>query len=130
MSRPALGALTTALAALTMACNGGPTGTGTTDTRMAGAWRYHAAITATGTVVDGVLLLSVTSSGGISGSLEAIESDGSGRRTPVVAIVSGRVVVAGSADFDMALVGGMVKNICFANARSYFGLELAKEFSA
>jgi glucuronate isomerase len=27
-------------------------------------------------------------------------------------------------DFD--LVGGMIKNICFANARNYFGLELAQ----
>lgn len=31
-------------------------------------------------------------------------------------------------DFD--LVGGMVKNICFANARNYFKLELAPEFAA
>jgi glucuronate isomerase len=31
---------------------------------------------------------------------------------------------------DMGLVGGMVKNICFANARSHFGLELAPEFAA
>jgi glucuronate isomerase len=31
---------------------------------------------------------------------------------------------------DMALVGGMVKNICFGNARNYFGLELAPEFAA
>jgi glucuronate isomerase len=31
---------------------------------------------------------------------------------------------------DMALVGGMVKNICFANARDYFRLELAPEFAA
>jgi glucuronate isomerase len=30
---------------------------------------------------------------------------------------------------DLKLVGGMVKNICFANARDYFGLELAPEFS-
>jgi len=30
---------------------------------------------------------------------------------------------------DYALVGGMVKNICFANARNYFGLALAPEFS-
>jgi len=39
-------------------------------------------------------------------------------------------IVRGEMPHDMALVGGMVKNICFANARSYFGLELAKEFSA
>lgn len=31
---------------------------------------------------------------------------------------------------DLKLVGGMVKNICFGNARAYFGLELAPEFSA
>jgi glucuronate isomerase len=31
---------------------------------------------------------------------------------------------------DYKQVGGMVKNICFANAREYFGLELAPEFSA
>jgi glucuronate isomerase len=30
---------------------------------------------------------------------------------------------------DLKLVGGMVKNICFGNARDYFGLELAPEFS-
>ena len=30
---------------------------------------------------------------------------------------------------DYKLVGGMVKNICFGNARDYFGLELAPEFS-
>ena len=30
---------------------------------------------------------------------------------------------------DLKLVGGMVKNICFGNARAYFGLELAPEFS-
>jgi len=30
---------------------------------------------------------------------------------------------------DMPLVGGMVKNICFANARDYFRLELAPEFA-
>ncbi len=31
---------------------------------------------------------------------------------------------------DMALVGGMVKNICFGNARDYFGLELDPSFAA
>ena len=31
---------------------------------------------------------------------------------------------------DMALVGGMVKNICFANARGHFRLGLAPEFTA
>ena len=30
---------------------------------------------------------------------------------------------------DLKLVGGMVRNICFGNARNYFGLELAPEFS-
>jgi glucuronate isomerase len=39
-------------------------------------------------------------------------------------------IARGEIPHDMALVGGMVKNICFANARGYFGLELAKEFSA
>ncbi|MEY4939050.1 MAG: glucuronate isomerase [Verrucomicrobiota bacterium] len=31
---------------------------------------------------------------------------------------------------DYKLVGGMVKNICFGNARDFFGLELAPEFAA
>ena len=31
---------------------------------------------------------------------------------------------------DMKLVGGMVKNICFANAQNYFGLEVPKEYAA
>ncbi len=31
---------------------------------------------------------------------------------------------------DLKLVGGMVRNICFGNARDYFGLELAPEFAA
>ncbi|HUR56185.1 MAG TPA: glucuronate isomerase [Opitutaceae bacterium] len=31
---------------------------------------------------------------------------------------------------DFKLVGPMVRNICFGNARDYFGLELAPEFSA
>ena len=39
-------------------------------------------------------------------------------------------IARGEIPHDMALVGGMVKNICFANARGYFGLELAKEYSA
>jgi glucuronate isomerase len=30
---------------------------------------------------------------------------------------------------DLKLVGGMVRNICFGNARNYFNLELAPEFS-
>jgi len=31
---------------------------------------------------------------------------------------------------DLALVGGMVKNICFGNARDFFRLELAPEFAS
>jgi glucuronate isomerase len=31
---------------------------------------------------------------------------------------------------DLKLVGGMVKNICFGNARDYFGLELPAEYAA
>jgi glucuronate isomerase len=30
---------------------------------------------------------------------------------------------------DYKLVGPMVRNICFGNAREYFGLELAPQFS-
>jgi glucuronate isomerase len=30
---------------------------------------------------------------------------------------------------DFELVGGMVRNICFANARDYFGLELAPAYA-
>ena len=39
-------------------------------------------------------------------------------------------IARGEIPNDMGLVGGMVKNICFANARDYFGLELAPEFTA
>lgn len=39
-------------------------------------------------------------------------------------------IARGEIPNDMGLVGGMVKNICFANARGYFGLELAPEFAA
>jgi glucuronate isomerase len=39
-------------------------------------------------------------------------------------------IARGEIPNDMGLVGGMVKNICFANARNYFGLELAPEFAA
>jgi len=39
-------------------------------------------------------------------------------------------IARGEIPHDMELVGGMVKNICFANARGYFGLELAPEFAA
>jgi glucuronate isomerase len=42
----------------------------------------------------------------------------------------GADMAAGLIPGDLKLVGGMVKNICFANARDYFGLELAPEFSA
>jgi glucuronate isomerase len=41
----------------------------------------------------------------------------------------GADMAAGLIPGDFKLVGGMVKNICFANARDYFGLELAKEFA-
>jgi len=36
----------------------------------------------------------------------------------------GRWVAAGEAPADMNLLGEMVKNICFNNARDYFGIEL------
>jgi glucuronate isomerase len=36
----------------------------------------------------------------------------------------------GEVPADMALVGGMVKNICYDNARDYFRLELAPEFAS
>ena len=39
-------------------------------------------------------------------------------------------ITRGEIPNDMGLVGGMVKKICFANARNYFGLELAPEFAA
>ena len=42
----------------------------------------------------------------------------------------GADMARGELPADFNLVGGMVKNICFANARNYFGLELAPEFSA
>lgn len=42
----------------------------------------------------------------------------------------GADMAGGSIPNDLKLVGGMVKNICFANARDYFRLELAPEFSA
>ncbi len=41
----------------------------------------------------------------------------------------GADMAAGLVPNDLRLVGAMVKNICFANARDYFGLALAKEFS-
>jgi len=42
----------------------------------------------------------------------------------------GTDMAAGLIPSDYKLVGGMVKNICFANARDYFGLELHPEFAA
>ncbi|HVU33099.1 MAG TPA: glucuronate isomerase [Opitutaceae bacterium] len=42
----------------------------------------------------------------------------------------GAAIARGEIPNDMKLVGGMVKNICFANARDYFRLELAPEFAA
>ena len=42
----------------------------------------------------------------------------------------GADMAAGSIPNDLKVVGAMVKNICFANARDYFGLELAPEFTA
>ena len=41
----------------------------------------------------------------------------------------GADMAAGLIPNDLKWVGGMVKNICFANARDYFGLELAPEFA-
>lgn len=41
----------------------------------------------------------------------------------------GADMAAGLIPNDAKWVGGMVKNICFANARDYFGLELAPEFA-
>ena len=38
-------------------------------------------------------------------------------------------MAAGLIPNDLKVVGGMVRNICFANARAYFGLELAPEFA-
>ncbi len=42
----------------------------------------------------------------------------------------GADMAGGAIPNDLKLVGGMVKNICFANARDYFRLELAPEFRA
>ena len=41
----------------------------------------------------------------------------------------GADMAAGKIPNDLKLVGGMVKNICFGNARDYFGLELPAEFA-
>jgi glucuronate isomerase len=41
----------------------------------------------------------------------------------------GADMAAGKIPGDLKLVGGMVKNICFGNARDYFGLELPAEFA-
>jgi len=40
----------------------------------------------------------------------------------------GADMARGEIPSDFELVGGMVRNICFGNARDYFGLELASEF--
>jgi glucuronate isomerase len=42
----------------------------------------------------------------------------------------GADMARGEIPSDLKLVGGMVKNICYGNARDYFGLELAPEFSS
>lgn len=42
----------------------------------------------------------------------------------------GADMAAGLIPGDYAAVGAMVRNICFGNARSYFGLELAPRFAA
>ena len=42
----------------------------------------------------------------------------------------GADMARGEVPNDTKLVGAMVKNICYANARDYFGLELAPEFAA
>ncbi len=42
----------------------------------------------------------------------------------------GADMARGEVPNDYKLVGAMVKNICYANARDYFGLELAPEFAA
>jgi len=42
----------------------------------------------------------------------------------------GADMAAGLIPNDYKLVGPMIRNICFGNARDYFGLELAPEFSA
>jgi glucuronate isomerase len=41
----------------------------------------------------------------------------------------GADIARGELPNDLKLVGGMVRKICFANARDYFGLELAPEFA-
>ncbi|HVW20107.1 MAG TPA: glucuronate isomerase [Opitutaceae bacterium] len=41
----------------------------------------------------------------------------------------GADIARGAIPADMKLVGAMVKNICFGNARDYFGLELPPEFA-
>jgi glucuronate isomerase len=42
----------------------------------------------------------------------------------------GNDMARGEIPGDLKLVGGMVRNICFGNARNYFNLELAPEFAA
>lgn len=43
--------------------------------------------------------------------------------------VLGNDMARGEIPGDLKLVGGMVRNICFGNARNYFNLELAPEFT-
>lgn len=93
------------LASVTVACSG-PTGTGTSDPRVAGTWQYRAATTTSTAMVEGSLRLIVSSSGGIEGTLDAMETDASGRRSSVSGIVSGRVITVGTADFELALTDG------------------------
>jgi glucuronate isomerase len=42
----------------------------------------------------------------------------------------GADIARGDLPSDMAFIGSMVKNICFGNARDYFRLDLASEYSA
>jgi glucuronate isomerase len=49
-------------------------------------------------------------------------------RRPLCGLL-GNDMACGAIPGDLKLVGGMVRNICFGNARDYFGLELAPEFS-
>jgi len=39
----------------------------------------------------------------------------------------GRDVVNGEMPYDMELLGGMVRDICFRNAHGYFGLNVSAE---
>jgi glucuronate isomerase len=48
----------------------------------------------------------------------------------VICGLLGAKIDAGEIPTDLALVGGMVRNICFANARDYFRLELDPSFGS